>query len=146
MNIEISTILRKLPNNNVIVLEKNKKNQNQIQEKYYLVNQEVADKFIKTKEQNEFADNFQKGLTVAASGSMGYLISLNSKSSNLFIKLGTGIIGAVGSFVGFSAIDKTLDKFLNKTAMKKFNVKEITKEEIDNLIKAEEEKSTEKAE
>ena len=88
---------------------------------------------LNAKKNNEFSDNFQKGLSVAAAGSIGLLIGANMKSSNLLIKIGTGLVSAIGSLVGLSLIDSALDKWLNKIAMNKFKATEISKEDIANL-------------
>lgn len=129
MSIEIGVVQSNLANNKVIVSEK-KINKQHATEKFYLVDADKADKFIKCKKNNEFSDNFQKGLSVAAAGSIGLLIGANMKSSNLLIKIGTGIVSAIGSLVGLSLIDSALDKWLNKIAMNKFKVTEISKEDI----------------
>jgi len=134
MSIEIGVVQSNLANNKVIVSEK-KINKQHATEKFYLVDADKADKFIKCKKNNEFSANLQKGLSAAAAGSIGYLIGINMKSSSLLVKIGTGIVSAIGSIVGLSLIDSALDKWLNKIAMNKFKAAEIPKEDIATLKK-----------
>ena len=60
------------------------------------------------------------------------------QNSNFLLKLVSGITSAIGSLIGFSAIDVGLNKFLNKQAMKKFNATEVTKEELQKITSAQE--------
>ena len=137
MSVELSKIHNNLPNNKVIVVEK-RINNNETTENFYLTDSDKADQFIKTKETNEFSDKFQKGLTIGASCAVGYLVGTGIKNSNFLLKLVSGITSAIGSLIGFSAIDVVLNKFLNKQAMKKFNATEVTKEEVQKITSSQE--------
>lgn len=134
MSIEMWTMFSKVPNNQVIIMEQNKNNQSPQPDKFYLVKEDFADKFIQAKKGNEIANKWQKGLSIMTAASIAYLTSINTKSSNIFIKAATGFLSAVGSLVGLQILDIKLDKWRNQTAMKNFHAKEISKEEAKNLV------------
>lgn len=138
MSISLSVIHNNPTDNKSIVSEKNVR-KNSVNEKFYLVEDKNVDKFIKSKKNNEFSDKFQKGLSLGTSLLIGAFIGMNIKSKNVVAKLATAVVSAIGSLVGFSAIDLLLDKYLNKNTMKKFNAEEITKETADKIIASENE-------
>lgn len=138
MGMTISVIHNNPTDNKSIVSEKNVR-KNSVNEKFYLVEDKNVDKFIKSKKNNEFSDKFQKGLSLGTSLLIGAFIGMNIKSNNVVAKLATAVVSAIGSLVGFSAIDLLLDKYLNKNTMKKFNAEEITKETADKIIASENE-------
>lgn len=141
MSISLSVIHNNPTDNKSIVSEK-RVTKNLVSEKLYLVDNNNVDKFIKCKKNNEFSNNFQKGLSLGTSLLVGAFIGTNIKSNNLIAKIATTVVSAIGSLVGFSAIDLWLDKYLNKNTMKKFNAEEITKETADKIIAQENDAQT----
>ena len=110
MSIEMWTMFSKVPNNQVIIMEQNKNNQSPQPDKFYLVKEDFADKFIQAKKGNEIANKWQKGLSIMTAASIAYLTSINTKSSNIFIKAATGLLSAVGSLVGLQILDIKIQK------------------------------------
>lgn len=141
-------VVNKLPDNKVLVSEKNSNKQKQTV-RYYIANGENADKFIKERKNLNNIDNMQGAFSVGLSAIAGLFV-LTSMKSNVVIKTLGGIAAGLGAYLGLHKIDSVVDKQAQKNSLNKFKVEEITgnQERIAEAInyKPESEVKPEKAE
>lgn len=140
MSIDMGVIRYDVADHKAIVYER-KTGRGERQDKFYITDNDKADKFIKSKKNNNYSNQFQSGLSIITSLLVGLLIGTNIKKSNIFAKMAAGGISAVGSLVGLTAIDILLDKWTHKQVMKKAQAIEISQSEVDKILEDEKKKN-----
>ena len=110
----------------VIVSEKTVKKDNTA-EKFYLVDEDKADKFIKQKKFLNTMNKTQRVMSGGLSVALGVLAGLYMPYGKNIGKVAAGIGTVVAAFFSLKFIDKVFDKYANKNNMKKFNASEIGK-------------------
>ena len=121
-------VVNKLDDNKVLISETNKYSENK-PVRYYIANQDNADKFIKTKKSLEMVDKFQKSMSGALAISTGVLAGVSMKHGGKAGKIATGIAVAAATLIGALKLDKAVDNLSQKNNMKRMNVEEITDNE-----------------
>lgn len=120
-------VVNKLNDNKVLISETNKYAENQ-PVRYYIANQDNADKFIKTKKSLEMVNKFQKSMSGALAVSAGVLAGISIRGGKVG-KVATGIVTGAVTLIGALKLDKAVDNLSQKNNMKRMNVEEITDNE-----------------
>lgn len=121
-------VVNKLNDNKVLISETNKYAENQ-PVRYYIANQDNADKFIKSKKSLEMANKFQKSMSGALAVSAGVLAGVSMKHGGKVGKIATGIAVGVATLIGALKLDITVNNLSQKNNIKRMNVEEITDNE-----------------
>ena len=120
MALELS-VIKNLGNQNVLVLEKDKRNR----EHLYVVPENKADAFIKSRKNAKVSDGFQKFCSVSLAGMAGIYTGITLKLPT-YGKVAAGIATAAATIFACSKFDKWADNFIKKQDLKSNNVREIT--------------------
>ena len=101
-------VVNKLPDNKVLISEKNAKVPNS-PVRYYIAGEENADKFVKKRESLNAIDGWQKYMSMALSAVAGILFSTKVKS-NALIKGIVGLTSGYGTYLGVEVEKEPEDK------------------------------------
>lgn len=116
-------IIKKLPDNKIII-EETKKNNSKNHLKYYLLNEEHADLFIKNKKNSDLLTKTQSVLSMVVALSIALYVGMRTKTDkikNTLFGIGAGAI----TFAGGEIFDRWFKKNTDKRILKLFNAKEI---------------------
>ena len=127
-------VVNKLPDNKVLISEKNVKVPNS-PVRYYIAGEDNADKFVKKRESLNTIDGWQKYMSMTVSAVTGILF-LTKVKSNALIKGLVGLTSGYGTYLGLRKLDDMVDVQAQKSNLKYFKAEEITgnQEKIDEAI------------
>ena len=128
MSLELN-VVKNLGNQKVLVSEKNKKNQ----ECLYIVPEDKAEKFIKTRKDAKVSDGFQKFFSASLAGMAGLYAGLTLKLPT-YGKVAAGIAAAGATIFACCKFDKWADNFLKKQDLKSSNAQEVTGQDISEYV------------
>jgi len=117
-------VVNKLSDNKVLISEKDRNVQNS-SPRYYIANEDNADKFIKSRKNLNKIDGYQHIGTVALAACFGMLIGQKVKAGTVLKGL-AGLVSGMGVYACTNKFDKMVDKQAQKNNLKHYGLEEIT--------------------
>lgn len=138
--LEVS-VVNKLPDNKVLISEKSQTAKQTLNQRYYVANEDNADKFIKQRKNVEQCNGFQKFCSPVLALCSGIVIGSEMKIGGWIGKTLAGLAAGIGVFHCCNVFDKAVNKMAEQNNMKHFNVEEITadEEKVEELLNYKEE-------
>ncbi|MCM1265187.1 MAG: hypothetical protein NC200_03225 [Candidatus Gastranaerophilales bacterium] len=125
-------IVNKLPDNKVLIKEKQKNDTDDKSSRYFIVNEDISDKFIKRRKSLDHrrkVHNVDSVIGAICCGIYTSFIAKPVKSSKFMtglIKSAVGIVTAIGAYNICSSIDKLYIAEKQKISLKNFKAEEVT--------------------
>lgn len=121
-------VINKLDNNNVLISEQKKYSKNQ-PTRYYIAQEDKADKFMKTRKSLSMINKFQKSLSGGLAVGVGVLAGCAMKYGGKIGKVAAGITAGIATLGATLKLDQLVDNQAQKNNMKRLHVEEITQDE-----------------
>lgn len=124
-------VVRNLGNNKVLIKEKSGSDKKPV-ERYYIAQQENADKFIAQRKTLNTNNKFQHVMTYVMSAGIGLLVGAVVKFGTLGKVLsgaGVGLLALISS----RKVDKMMDKRLQQHVMKNYDVEDVTGQKPEDI-------------
>ncbi|MCM1265377.1 MAG: hypothetical protein NC200_04180 [Candidatus Gastranaerophilales bacterium] len=136
-------VVNRLDDNKVLISESDKVHANKPL-RYYIANEDNADKFISERKGLDKCNDYQKLATNVLAAVTGLYIG-SKINSNFVIKAGAAFVSGIGIGACLEKGENNLNKQAQMNSLKKFNVEEITSDE-EKLVNAINYKSSENEE
>ena len=131
MSLELG-VVRSLENQRILVSERNMDKQGQVQERYYVVPEKNSDKFMKSLKSAQFANSFQKNLSLGLVPAAGIYTAIISKGSKLG-RLGIGLVTSLLTYFATKSFDSFADKSTRSANMRRYKVEEVTGQDLNKI-------------
>lgn len=127
----VMNVVKQVSENKVLVSEKIT-TKNNSSEKFYIVNEDKVDRFIKVKKQNRSFNAFQQVMSFMLAPAAGILVALKTPV-NKAVKVPIGIALTACSYFLLNLVDKQFDQITNNINNNECNAQEISKEDVEKM-------------